>query len=240
MIYVLVKMFQQLFRQLFLFQNFEKNFRFFAPFSFATFAIFLVLAIPAILNSPNDYQQSNAVRIMYVHVPAAWMALLIYTLLAVFNLSGFIWKNPFFYLIARSIAVIGAVFAFITLVTGSIWGKPIWGTWWVWDARLTSVLILFFLYLGYIILLDSFEDRSKGERIAAIISIIGFINVPIVKFSVEYWNSLHQPASIMRKGGVSIDPLMLKPLLLMFGVYFSYFVFLSLLRVRSAILEKKK
>ncbi len=234
--HVLVKMFQQLFR----FQNFEKNFRFFAPFSFTTFAIFLVLAIPAILNSPNDYQQSNAVRIMYVHVPAAWMALLIYTLLAVFNLSGFIWKNPFFYLIARSIAVIGAVFAFITLATGSIWGKPIWGTWWVWDARLTSVLILFFLYLGYIILLDSFEDRSKGERIGAIISIIGFINVPIVKFSVEYWNSLHQPASIMRKGGVAIDPLMLKPLLLMFGVYFSYFVFLSLLRVRSAILEKKK
>ncbi len=239
-LYVLVKMFKQLFRHLFLFQNFEKNFRFFAPFSFATFAIFLALAIPSILNSPNDYQQSNAVLIMYVHVPAAWMALLIYTLLAIFNLSGFIWKNPFFYLIARSIALIGAMFAFITLATGSIWGKPIWGTWWVWDARLTSVLVLFFLYLGYIILLDSFEDRSKGERIAAIISIIGFINVPIVKFSVEYWNSLHQPASILRKGGVAIDPMMLKPLLLMFGVYFSYFVFLSLLRVRSAILEKKK
>lgn len=239
-LHVLVKMFKQLFRHLFLFQNFEKNFRFFAPFSFACFAIFLALAIPAILNSPNDYQQSNAVRIMYVHVPAAWMALLIYALLAIFNLSGFIWKNPFFYLIARSIALIGAAFAFITLATGSIWGKPIWGTWWVWDARLTSVLILFFLYLGYIILLDSFEDRSKGERIAAIISIIGFINVPIVKFSVEYWNSLHQPASILRKGGVAIDPLMLQPLLLMFGAYFSYFVFLSLLRVRSAILEKKK
>ena len=233
-------MFKQLFRHLFLFQNFEKNFRFFAPFSFATFAIFLALAIPSILNSPNDYQQSNAVLIRYVHVPAAWMALLIYTLLAIFNLSGFIWKNPFFYLIARSIALIGAMFAFITLTTGSIWGKPIWGTWWVWDARLTSVLVLFFLYLGYIILLDSFEDRSKGERIAAIISIIGFINVPIVKFSVEYWNSLHQPASILRKGGVAIDPMMLRPLLLMFGVYFSYFVFLSLLRVRSAILEKKK
>ncbi len=176
---------------------------------------------------------------MYVHVPAAWMALLIYTLLAIFNLSGFIWKNPFFYLIARSIAAIGATFAFVTLVTGSIWGKPIWGTWWVWDARLTSVLILFFLYLGYIILLDSFDDRSKGERIAAIIAIIGFINIPIVKFSVEYWNSLHQPASILRKGGVAIDPLMMKPLLLMFGVYFSYFVFLSLLRVRTEILNKK-
>lgn len=221
-------------------RNFEKNFRFFAPFSLSCFVVFLTLAIVAIINSPLDYQQGNAVKIMYVHVPAAWMALLIYTLVAVFNLSGFIWKNPFFYLIARSIAVIGAVFAFITLATGAIWGKPIWGAWWVWDARLTSVLILFFLYLGYIILLDSFDDREKGEKIAAVISIVGFINVPIIKFSVEYWNSLHQPASIIRSGGVAIDPAMLRPLLLMFGVYFSYFVFLSLLRVRTEILTKKR
>ena len=225
--------------QLFQFKNFEKNFRFFAPFSFGCFLVFLSLAIVAILNSPNDYQQGNAVKIMYVHVPAAWMALLVYTLMALFNLSGFIWKNPFFYLIAKSIAWIGCSFTFITLVTGSLWGKPIWGAWWVWDARLTSMLILFFLYLGYIILLDSFDDRQKGEKIAAIISIIGFVNVPIIKFSVEYWNSLHQPASILRSGGVAIDPLMLKPLLLMFGVYFSYFVLLSLLRVKTAILLKK-
>ena len=228
-----------MFKQLFQFKNFEKNFRFFAPFSLSCFLIFLTLAIPAILNSPFDYQQGNAVKIMYIHVPAAWMALLIYTLMAIFNISGFIWKNPFFYLIAKSIAIIGCVFTFITLVTGSIWGKPIWGTWWVWDARLTSVLILFFLYLGYIILLDSFDDISKGEKIAAIISIIGFINIPIIKFSVEYWNSLHQPASIMRSKGVAIDSTMLKPLLLMFGVYFSYFVFLSLLRVKTEILLKK-
>jgi heme exporter protein C len=226
-------------KQLFQFKNFEKNFRFFAPFSLVCLIVFLALAVPAVLNSPDDYQQGNAVRIMYVHVPAAWMALLVYTLMAVFNLSGFVWKNPFFYLIARSIAAIGAVFAFITLATGAIWGKPIWGAWWVWDARLTSVLILFFLYLGYIILLDSFDDREKGEKIAAIISIVGFVNVPIIKFSVEYWNSLHQPASIVRSGGVAIDPAMLKPLLLMFGVYFSYFVFLSLLKVRTEILTKK-
>ncbi len=226
-------------KQLFFRQNFERNFRFFAPFSFACLVIFLLLAIPSIINSPADYQQGNAVKMMYVHVPAAWMALLIYTLMGVFNISGFIWKNPFFYLIARSIAVIGATFCFITLATGAIWGKPIWGTWWVWDARLTSMLILFFLYLGYIVLLDSFDDREKGEKIAAIISIVGLINVPIIKFSVEYWNSLHQPASIIRSGGVAIDPAMLKPLLLMFGVYFSYFVFLSLLRVRTEILQKK-
>jgi heme exporter protein C len=226
-------------KQLFQFKNFEKNFRFFAPFSLVCFLSFLAFAIPAIINSPADYQQGNAVKIMYVHVPAAWMALLVYTLMAIFNLSGFVWKNPFFYLIARSIATIGCVFTFITLVTGSIWGKPIWGTWWVWDARLTSMLILFFLYLGYIILLDSFDDREKGEKIAAIISIVGFINVPIIKFSVEYWNSLHQPASILRSGGVAIDPAMLQPLLLMFGVYFSYFVFLSLLRVKTELLKKK-
>lgn len=224
---------------LFKFKNFENNFRFFAPFSLLCLVIFLNLAIAAILNSPNDYQQGNAVKIMYIHVPAAWMALLVYTLMAVFNLSGFIWKNPFFYLIARKIAVIGCVFTFITLATGSIWGKPIWGTWWVWDARLTSVLILFFLYLGYIILLNSFDDKSKGERIAAIISIIGFINVPIIKFSVDYFNSLHQSASIIRSGGVAIHSSMLKPLLLMFAVYFCYFVFISLLNVRSEIMLKK-
>ncbi len=225
--------------QLFKFKNFEKNFRLFLPFSLACFFTFLGLAVVAILQSPDDYQQGNAVKMMYVHVPAAWMALLVYTLMAVFNLSGFIWKNPFFYLIARSISAIGAMFAFITLATGAIWGKPIWGAWWVWDARLTSVLILFFLYLGYIILLDSFDDREKGEKIAAIISIVGFINVPIIKFSVEYWNSLHQGASILRKGGVAIDPAMLRPLLLMFGVYFSYFVFLSLLNVKSEVMKKK-
>ncbi len=228
-----------MFQKLFLFKNFEKNFRFFAPFSFGCFLGFLVLAIPAIINSPLDYQQGNAVRIMYIHVPAAWMALLIYTLMAIFNISGFIWKNPFFYLISKSIAIIGATFTLITLITGSLWGKPIWGSWWVFDARLTSVLILFFLYLGYMILLDAFDDKTKGEKIAAIIAIVGFINVPIIKFSVEYWNSLHQPASIMRSGGMAIHASMLKPLLLMFGVYFSYFVFLSLLRVKTAINQKK-
>lgn len=226
-------------KQLFKFKNFEKNFQFFCPFSLGALLVFLGFAMRAVLNSPIDYQQGNAVKIMYVHVPAAWMALLIYTLMAVFNLSGFIWKNPFFYLIAKSIAGIGAVFTLVCLITGSIWGKPIWGTWWVWDARLTSVLILFFLYMGYIILLDSFDDQEKGEKIAAIISIVGFINVPIIKFSVEYWNSLHQPASIIRSGGVAVDPAMLRPLLLMFGVYFSAFVLLSLLRVKTEILSKK-
>lgn len=226
-------------KTLFSFQNFEKNFRFFLPFSFTCLLVFLVLAIPAVINSPIDYQQSDAVKIMYIHVPAAWMAILIYSLMAIFNVSAFIWKNPFFYLISKSIAAIGALFTFITLVTGSIWGKPIWGTWWVWDARLTSVLILFFLYLGYIILLDAFDNKEQGEKIAAIISIVGFINIPIIKFSVEYWNSLHQGASIFRSGGSAIDNSMLQPLLLMFGAYFCFFVLMSLIKVRSEIFIKK-
>lgn len=229
-----------MFNFLFAFKNFERNFRFFAPFSLSVMLVALGFAAVAIKNSPLDYQQSNAVYIMYIHVPAAWMSLIIYTLMALFNLSGFIWKNPFFYLISRSIAMIGAIFTLITLITGAIWGKPIWGTWWVWDARLTSVLILFFLYIGYILLLDSFDDKSKGEKVAAVISIVGFINVPLIKFSVEYFNSLHQGASIIRSGGVAIHSSMLKPLLLMFVVYFSYFVFVSLLKVKTEILLKKR
>lgn len=221
------------------FKNFDKNFAFFAPFSGVMLVLTSVLAAFYIYNSPVDYQQSNAVYIMYIHVPAAWMALMVYTLMALFNISAFIWKNPFFYLISRSIAMIGAIFTFLALVTGSIWGKPIWGTYWVWDARLTSMLILLFLYIGYIILLDAFDDREKSEKIAAIISIVGFVNVPIIKFSVEYFNSLHQPASIMRKGGVAIDTAMLQPLLLTFAAYFCYFVFFSLLRVKTEVMKKK-
>ena len=221
------------------FKNFDKNFAFFAPFSGAMLVLTSVLAAFYIYNSPVDYQQLNAVYIMYIHVPAAWMALMVYTLMALFNISAFIWKNPFFYLISRSIAMIGAIFTFLALVTGSIWGKPIWGTYWVWDARLTSMLILLFLYIGYIILLDAFDDREKSEKIAAIISIVGFVNVPIIKFSVEYFNSLHQPASIMRKGGVAIDTAMLQPLLLTFAAYFCYFVFFSLLRVKTEVMKKK-
>jgi heme exporter protein C len=164
---------------------------------------------------------------------------MIYSFLALFNLAGFIWKNPFFYVIARSMALIGCLFSLVTLFTGSIWGKPIWGAWWVWDARLTSMLILFFLYLGYLLLIDSFADKSKGQKVGAIISIIGFINIPIIKFSVDYWNSLHQKASIIRSQGISIDPQMLKPLILMFLLSFCYFIFLSLILVKNQLMLNK-
>lgn len=220
-------------------KNFDKNFRIFTPIFIILAKIFLFFALIAISSSPNDYQQGNAVKIMYIHVPSAWMSLLIYCLMASFNIGGFIWKNRFFYVIARAIAEIGCVFTLITLVTGAIWGKPIWGTWWAWDARLTSMLILFFLYLGYLLLFDNIEDKIKAEKVSAIISIIGLINIPIIKFSVEYWNSLHQKASIIRSGGVAIHSSFLEPLLLMFAVYFCTFIFVSLIAVKNEIMKRK-
>lgn len=220
--------------------NFKSIYNLLLPISLFAAIIFFTLGLrSSLITSPVDYQQFDAVRIMYIHVPCAWLSLMIYTAMAISNLSGFIWKNPFSYLIAKAIAPIGALFTLITLITGSIWGKPIWGTWWVWDARLTSVLILFFLYIGYIILVNAFDDIAKGEKIAAIISIVGFINIPIIKFSVEFWNSLHQPASILRSKGVSIAPEMLKPLLLMFAAFVCYFIFFALVRIKNQITANK-
>ena len=216
--------------------NFKSIYNISLPSSVVITILFFIFGLKsALITSPIDYQQFDAVRIMYVHVPCAWLSMIIYSIMAIANLSGFIWKNPFSYLIAKAIAPIGAVFTLITLITGSIWGKPIWGTWWVWDARLTSVLILFFLYLGYMILVNAFDDPKKGEKIAAIISIVGFINIPIIKFSVEFWNSLHQPASILRSKGIAIDPAMLKPLLLMFCAFVGYFIIFALIRIKTQI-----
>ena len=216
-----------------------KNFNQLSKFLFLVFSPILILLIyltgVAIIDSPVDYQQGNAVKIMYIHVPSAWMSMLIYIFLAIFNLSAFIFRNPFFYIISRSIAIIGASFTAITLITGSIWGKPIWGTYWAWDARLTSMLILFFLYLSYIILINSFSDRDKGDKISAIIAIVGFVNIPFIKFSVEYWNSLHQPASIIRSKGIAIHSSMLEPLLLSFATFLILSVLLSLIRIKTLI-----
>jgi len=177
----------------------------------------------ALFNSPADYQQGESVRIMYVHVPAAWMALFCYSVMAGASAVGFIWKHPLADVAAKETAPIGAGFTFLALVTGSLWGKPMWGAWWAWDARLTSVLILFFLYLGYMALWRAIPDKIRAARLAAILAIVGFINVPVIKFSVEWWNSLHQPASIMRAGGPSIDGSMLTPLFLMIAAYMFFF-----------------
>ncbi len=187
----------------------------------------------ALFGSPADYQQGETVRIMYVHVPAAWMALFCYSCMAGASAVGLIWKHPLADMAAKATAPIGTCFTFLALVTGSLWGKPMWGTWWVWDARLTSVLILFFLYLGYMALHNAFDDPTRGARAAAILALVGFVNVPIIKFSVDWWNTLHQPASVFRSGGMAIDPSMQAPLFLMALGYVFYFVTMLLVRIRA-------
>jgi heme exporter protein C len=189
--------------------------------------------------SPADYQQGESVRIMYVHVPAAWMALFVYTVIAAASASSLIWRHPLADLVARASAPVGAGFTFLALATGSLWGKPMWGTWWVWDARLTSVLVLFFLYLGHMALSNAFDDQSRGNRAAAILALIGFINVPIIKFSVDWWSTLHQPASVIRMDGPTLHPSMLWPLLVMALGFKLYYVSLLLLRVKSELLAAR-
>ena len=189
--------------------------------------------------SPEDYQQKEMVRIMYVHVPAAWMSLGIYTFIAICSFSCLVWRTRISYVLAVAAAPIGAGFALITLVTGSIWGKPIWGTWWVWDARLTSMLVLFFIYISYIAIVNSGNSLIRAEKPASVMAIIGLINIPIVKFSVDIWYSLHQPASILKIGGPSIHPSMLLPLFIMFGSFIMYFVFVLLIRARI-VMDKIK
>ena len=203
-----------------------------------------VLAIaPALylglLASPPDYQQGESVRIMYVHVPAAWMALFVYTAIAVASAVALIWRHPLADLAAKASAPVGAVFTALALVTGSLWGKPMWGTWWVWDARLTSVLVLFFLYLGHMALSDAFDDPARGRRAAAVLALVGFVNVPIIKFSVDWWNTLHQPASVLRMDGPSIHPEMLWPLLTMALGFKLFYLCLLLIRVKSELLEAR-
>jgi len=189
--------------------------------------------------SPPDYQQGETVRIMYVHVPAAWMALFIYTSMAVASASALIWKHTLAHLYSRAVAPIGAAFTALCLITGSLWGEPTWGTWWAWDARLTSVLILFFLYLGYIVLVDAFDDADRGSEAGAILALVGVVMVPIIKFSVNWWNTLHQPSSIARMDGPAIDPSMLTPLLLMAGAYMCFYIAVGILRIRSEIAGRK-
>lgn len=193
----------------------------------------------ALVVAPADYQQGETVRIMFVHVPSAWMALFCYSFLAVASAVALIWKHPLADMAAKASAPIGAGFTFLALVTGSLWGKPMWGTWWVWDARLTSMLVLFFLYLGYMALADAFDDNAKGAKAAAILALVGFVNVPIIKFSVDWWNTLHQPASVIKMGGPSIHVSMLIPLVVMAVGFTTFYVAVLILRMRGAIVGAK-
>ncbi len=189
--------------------------------------------------APPDYQQGETVRIMFVHVPSAWLAMFGYLLIAVAALGTLIWRHPLADVAAKTAAPIGATFCFIALVTGSLWGKPMWGTYWVWDARLTSVLVLLFLYLGLIALWDAIEEPARAGRAAAILALVGFVNIPIIKFSVDWWNTLHQPASVVRMGGSTIHPALLVPLLVMALAYTSLFFWLHAKAMRAEILRRR-
>jgi heme exporter protein C len=192
-----------------------------------------------LFDSPEDYQQGDAVRIMYVHVPSAWLASFLFFSLAISCIFYLVWKHPLADLISNAIAPIGAIFSVLTLVTGSLWGKPMWGTWWVWDARLTSMLILFFFYLGYMLLSNAFERKIDGSKSASVLAIIGLINLPIIKFSVDWWHNLHQPSSILRMDGPSIDKEMLLPLTLMMVGFSLFSTYLIITNVKTMLLEKK-
>src|SRR5947199_1738742 len=202
--------------------------------------VVLVLGLVwSLILAPPDYQQGESARIMFIHVPAAWMALSVYLFVAVASAIALIWRHPLAEIAAQSAAPIGAGFTFVCLATGSLWGRPMWGTWWVWDARLTSVLVLFFLYLGYIALVNAFDDASRGGRAGSLLALVGAVNLPIIKFSVDWWNTLHQPASVFRLGGPTIALSMLLPLLVMAIAFTLLFFTIWLIRIRTAILARR-
>lgn len=189
--------------------------------------------------APADWQQGDAVRIMYVHVPSAWLASAGYFGLALCSLASLVWRHPLADLAAVEIGPVGAGFTAMCLISGSLWGKPMWGAWWVWDARLTSVLVLFFLYLGHIALVRAFDDPQRGYRAGAILALLGVVNLPIIKFSVDWWNTLHQPASITLTGAPSMYVGMLFPLFVATVGYTLVFIAIVTGRVRAAVMEQR-
>jgi heme exporter protein C len=204
-----------------------------------TIALFAVGLYGALVTAPADYQQGETSRIMYVHVPAAWMALFVYSVMALASAVALIFRHPLADVAAKTAAPIGAAFCFLALATGSLWGKPMWGAWWVWDARLTSMFVLMLLYIGYMAIWAAIEDPHRAAMVARIVALVGAINVPIVKFSVDWWNSLHQPASVFRMDGPTIAPSMLWPLLVMGLAYTFLFLALNLVAMRAEIAARK-
>ena len=190
--------------------------------------------------SPSDYQQGSMVRIMYIHVPAAWLSLMTFFIMTIYSIVGLAFRIPFGFIINSAVAPIGATFTLICLVTGSLWGKPMWGTWWVWDARLTSVFVLFLMYLLIIFFRRSFSNLEVGEKLTAIFIIISSINLPIIKFSVDWWNTLHQPASISKLSAPSIDPSMLSTLIIMTVAFILIGFLIAFIRIKAEILDRQK
>ncbi|WP_349436271.1 heme ABC transporter permease [Pararhizobium sp. A13] len=209
------------------------------PWLAALTAAFFAVGLYLSFTTEGDYQQGETVRIMYVHVPAAWLSMMCYTVMAVSALGTLVWRHPLADVSARAAAPIGACFTFLALVTGSLWGKPMWGTWWVWDARLTSVFVLFLMYLGLIALNRAMDDPGKAAKVSAVLILVGFVNIPIIKFSVEWWNTLHQPASVLRLGGSAIDPEFLAPLLVMAVAFTLLFFTLHIAAMRNEIWRRR-
>ena len=205
------------------------------------FFILLVIALTfALILSPPDYLQGDSVRIMYVHVPSAWIGLASFTVIALLSILHFIFKIKNFSLITKSIAPLGLMFTCLAIVTGSLWGKPTWGTWWVWDARITSMVILSIFYILFILAHKLIEDEDKANKVSNIIAIIGLVNIPVIKYSVDWWNTLHQPSSIKLDGTSSIHSSMLLPLMLMLLVLLLYCALILLMKYKTEIIRIKK
>ena len=211
----------------------------FKPLLVLSILLFFLGLLFSFYLSPDDYQQGSTVRIMYVHVPSAWIALITYAIMAVYSIAALAFRIPFGFIINTAVAPIGAIFTLICIISGSLWGKPMWGTWWVWDARLTSVAILFIIYLIIIFMNLSFENRIVREKVVAIFVLVGSINLPIVKFSVDWWNTLHQPATISKLSKPSIDTSMMTPLIIMTFAFIMIGIVIAILRIKTEIISRK-
>ena len=209
-------------------------------FAWPAAALILTALYGGLVLAPPDYQQGDGFRIIYMHAPAAWMSLMVYTTLAVAAAVALIWRMKVAHAVAASCAPIGASFTFAALVTGSLWGEPMWGTWWEWDPRLTSELILLFLYLGYMGLRGAIDDPQRADRTSAVLAVVGIVNVPIIHYSVTWWNSLHQAPSVMRLGKPQLSMPMLWPLLMMLLGFTLFFVAVLLVRLRGEILVRER
>jgi heme exporter protein C len=205
----------------------------------ATALAFAAGLYAAFFVAPEDYQQGQTVRIMFIHVPGAWLGMLCWAIMSIAALGTLVWRHPLADVAQKAAAPLGAAFTFVCLVTGALWGRPMWGTYWVWDARLTSVLVLFLMYLGLIALWRAIEDPSRAARAAAVLTLVGAINLPIIKFSVDWWNTLHQPASLLRVGAPTIHPAILVPLLVMVLAFTLLFFTLYLSAMRNEILRRR-
>src|SRR3989441_5878361 len=204
----------------------------------ATLLVFAV-GISQAYVAPDDYQQGATVKIMFIHVPAAWLGMFSWGLMSLAALGTLVWRHPLADVAAKTAAPLGAAFTLMCLVTGSLWGRPMWGTYWVWDARLTSELVLFLMYLGLIALWRTIDEPARAARIVAVLTLVGAINIPIIKFSVDWWNTLHQTASVLRLGGPTIDPSMLAPLFVMAIALTLLFVLLHLIAMRAELLRRR-